>query len=86
MEAETILSKMELEHSAEEAKDSTLEGLLEAVEAIVAQMQQKDLALEDSFALYQQGVGMLRQCSQKIDLVEKKLLLLQEEGMCEELQ
>ncbi len=86
MEAETILSKMELEHSAEEAKDSTLEGLLEAVEAIVARMQQKDLALEDSFALYQQGVGMLRQCSQKIDLVEKKLLLLQEEGMCEELQ
>ncbi len=86
MEAETILGKMELEHSAEEAKDSTLEGLLEAVEAIVARMQQKDLALEDSFALYQQGVGMLRQCSQKIDLVEKKLLLLQEEGMCEELQ
>lgn len=86
MEAETIPSKMEPEYSAEEAKDSTLEGLLEAVEAIVAQMQQKDLALEDSFALYQQGVGMLRQCSQKIDLVEKKLLLLQEEGMCEELQ
>ena len=86
MEAETILGKMELEHSAEEAKDSTLEGLLEAVKAIVARMQQKDLALEDSFALYQQGVGMLRQCSQKIDLVEKKLLLLQEEGMCEELQ
>ena len=63
MEAETIPSKMEPEYSAEEAKDSTLEGLLEAVEAIVAQMQQKDLALEDSFALYQQGVGMLRQCS-----------------------
>lgn len=84
-EAETMQSGTEPEQSAAKETDTTLEGLLEAVESIVTQMQQKDLALEDSFALYRQGVQMLHQCSQKIDLVEKQLLLLQGEGTCEEL-
>ena len=43
---------------------------------------EKSLAqlLEESFRLYKQGMDMLRQCSEKIDQVEKQVLILEENG------
>lgn len=43
-------------------------------------MQNREATLEDSFALYEQGIQKLKVCSQKIDLVEKKMLLLNPQG------
>lgn len=61
-------------------QNPSLEELLTDVENIISRLQQKDISLEDSFALYQQGIGKLRLCNEKIDAVEKKLLILDEEG------
>ncbi|MCI8281659.1 MAG: exodeoxyribonuclease VII small subunit [Lachnospiraceae bacterium] len=60
----------------EEAQEKTLEELLGEIEDIVGQIQQNDISLEASFTLYQQGVEKLKQCNEKIDAVEKKLLLM----------
>lgn len=62
-----------------EVKDKPLEQVLSDVEDIIQRMQQKDISLEDSFLLYQQGIEGLKLCNSKIDAVEKKLLLLNEE-------
>lgn len=61
-------------------QNPSLEELLTDVENIISRLQQKDISLEDSFALYQQGIGKLKLCNEKIDAVEKKLLILDEEG------
>ncbi len=61
-----------------DAKDKPLEQVLSDVEDIIQRMQQKDISLEDSFLLYQQGIEGLKLCNSKIDAVEKKLLLLNE--------
>ena len=49
-------------------------------EAILTQMEQPEISLEESFRLYHQGMDMLKACNSKIDKVEKKMLLLDEEG------
>ncbi len=66
-------------------QEKTLEMMLEEVEGIIASIQQRDISLEDSFSLYQQGVETLKLCSGRIDAVEKKLLVLNEDGQLEEL-
>ncbi len=64
-------------------QNQSLEELLADIENIINNLQQKDISLEDSFALYQQGIGKLKLCNEKIDAVEKKLLILDEEGQLE---
>ena len=58
------------------------EAFLE-LEAIIDKMQGRDVTLEDSFSLYEQGMQKLKFCNQKIDHVEKKMLLLNEQGELE---
>ena len=43
-------------------------------------MEGEDITLEESFSLYQNGMDMLRQCSETIDAVEKKVQILDEDG------
>ena len=66
-----------------EEQEKSLEDVLEEVEGIIGQLQQRDISLEDSFLLYQQGISKLKLCNEKIDTVEKKLLILNEEGKLE---
>lgn len=61
-------------------KEVTLEGTLSEIEEIIGQLQQRDISLEDSFSLYQKGIEKLKVCNEKIDAVEKKLLVLNKEG------
>lgn len=66
-------------------QEKTLEMMLEEVEGILGRIQQRDISLEDSFALYQQGIEQLKLCNARIDAVEKKLLVLNENGQLGEL-
>ena len=43
-------------------------------------LEDGEISLEESFRLYHQGMDMLKACNSKIDKVEKKMLLLDEEG------
>lgn len=63
----------------EEVQEKTLEELLGEIEEIVGRINKNDISLEDSFLLYQQGVAKLKQCNDKIDAVEKKLLMMNQE-------
>ena len=59
-----------------EKKGQSLEE--QSLEEIFSDLEQ--ISLEESFQLYHQGMDMLKACNSKIDKVEKKMLLLDEEG------
>ena len=40
-------------------------------------MEAPDTSLEDSFASYEAGMKLIRACGEKIDKVEKKIIVLQ---------
>ena len=52
----------------------------------VAKLQSDEISLEDSFQVYQQGMEYVKFCSQTIDQVEKKVLMLNQEGGLDELE
>ena len=41
------------------------------------------MTLEETFALYEKGIRKLKSCNEKIDSVEKKMLLLNGQGELE---
>lgn len=59
--------------------DRTLEQVFSELEQVIGKMESED-SLEESFKLYHQGMDMLKVCSEKIDKVEKQMLLLDEDG------
>ncbi len=64
-----------VENKAVEGK--TLEQVFSELEAVISRMETED-SLEESFRLYHQGMDMLKLCNDKIDKVEKQMLLLDE--------
>jgi exodeoxyribonuclease VII small subunit len=47
------------------------------LDQVLADLQKKDISLEDAFARYQRGVELVRQCNAAIDRVEKQVQVLQ---------
>ena len=62
------------------AEKTTIEESLKELDAIVAKLESREITLEDSFSLYQKGMELLKECSKKIDTVEKKMLKMNENG------
>ena len=62
--------------NVEEAK--SLVELERELESILMQLEQDELDLETSFALYQKGMQLLKQCNAAVDTVEKQLIILEE--------
>ena len=58
----------------------TLEETLAALEDVLAVLEDPSTPLEASFEAYQKGMKLLKECEERIDLVEKKVIMLGEEG------
>ena len=65
-------------------KDKTLEEAFTELETIIETLEQEPASLEDSFQLYKKGMDVLKECHAAIDGVEKKMLVLNEEGETDE--
>lgn len=64
----------------EKQEGTSLEELFTELESVIRKMEGENISLEDSFRLYHRGMDALKQCSERIDEVEKKMLILDEEG------
>ena len=53
---------------------------MKSLDAIVTQLESREISLEDSFKVYQEGMELLKYCNSKIDKVEKKMLQMDESG------
>lgn len=60
--------------------EQTLEQLFEELDNIVNNMEEENVSLEESFQLYHKGMDLLKECNDKIDTVEKKMMILDEDG------
>ncbi len=59
------------------AKKVSLEESFEQLETIIEQMKTGDMTLEESFKKYEEGMKLIKNCSNSIDRVEKKLIVLE---------
>ena len=76
--------KKKSEKAASEEKKLSLEEAFSMLDEITRSLEAEDIPLEDSFGAYQKGIQLLKLCSDKIDQVEKKILVLNEEGGLDE--
>ena len=65
---------------AEEMPEESLEELFAKLDQVAKELESGDTSLEESFGLYQKGMEMLKLCTEKIDTVEKKVQVLEENG------
>jgi len=61
-------------------KEKTISEVFNELDDVVEKLAVEDNSLEDSFVLYQKGMTLLKACNDKIDTVEKKILVLDENG------
>ena len=54
-------------------EEYTLEQGFEKLDEIIEQLEDREIPLEKSFELYEEGVALLKGCNEKIDRVEKQV-------------
>ena len=69
------------EETAEDTEQrENLEEMFQDLEKVIMAMEDSDVTLEKSFDLYNRGMELLKKCNRTIDEVEKKVLVLDEDG------
>lgn len=64
----------------ETGEGRTLEETFALLDQKIAQLENSEISLEDSFRVYKEGMELLKDCSSRIDTVEKKMLQINEDG------
>ena len=67
-------------------EERTLQEMLKTLEENIRQLESEDISLEDSFLVYEQGMKLIKECNDKIDHVEKKVLELNAQGTLQEME
>ena len=61
-------------------KKENLEEMFHRLDQVIGTLEGEDVSLEEAFGLYDQGMKLIRRCNQTINEVEKKILVLDENG------
>ena len=62
------------------AKKIDFEASLAALEALVEEMEEGELSLEDSLAAFEKGIKLTRECQQALKSAEQKVQVLMEKN------
>lgn len=65
-------------------QETTLEEMFASLDGLIEALESRDISLEDSFSKYREGMEILKACNEKIDTVEKKMLVLNDNGETDE--
>jgi exodeoxyribonuclease VII small subunit len=57
--------------------EKTIEQTFEELDQLLEKLESSDTTLEESFACYEAGMKLVKACSEKIDKVEKQIIVLQ---------
>ena len=68
----------------EPEKDLKLEDLLSQAEYCITQLENPQISLEDSFRYYEEGIKKLKACNEKVEQIDKKMLVISSQGQLEE--
>ena len=67
-----------------EKKKENLEEMFKDLEELIGKMENEEITSEQTFDLYNNGMELLKKCNLSIDEVEKKVLVLDENGETDE--
>ena len=67
-----------------EEKEILLEEAFTRLQETIENLEKDDITLEQSFQEYQKGMLLVKKCNEIIDKVEKKVLVLNEDGGTDE--
>lgn len=67
-----------------EEKEISLEEAFTRLQETIENLEKDDITLEQSFQEYQKGMLLVKKCNEVIDKVEKKVLVLNEDGGTDE--
>ena len=67
-----------------EEKEISLEEAFTRLQETIENLENDDITLEQSFQEYQKGMLLVKKCNEIIDKVEKKVLVLNEDGGTDE--
>ena len=56
--------------------EQSLEALIKRVDEIAAKLGSDEITLEESLALYEEGVSLVRMCNEKLGAAERKIKML----------
>ena len=63
----------------------SLEEMISSLEECVNRMESGELSLEQSFEAFKEGIELVKQCNESIDMVEKEVVKLMDDGSIEPL-
>ena len=72
--------------SAKAKEEKTLDEMFQELDKLIQAMEEPEVSLEDSFQMYHQGIDMLKACNDKMDKIEKQMLVLDSEGETHEFE
>jgi exodeoxyribonuclease VII small subunit len=64
---------------AKAKEEFSLEEMLQKIEETIQDMERPDMSLEETFRAYESGLKMIKEANNKIDLVEKEMIILQQD-------
>ena len=73
------MSKEQMDGVQQEPDQVTLDQVFAELDQILDQMEEEN-SLEETFHMYHRGIDLLKNCSDKIDKIEKQIRVLDEEG------
>ena len=62
-----------MSESIKNIKEYDLETAMKRLEEVVALMSRENVSLEDSLALYEEGVALVRYCNSKLEVAQRKI-------------
>lgn len=66
---------------AEMMNNMTIEETFAALDALIDQLESGKGSLEDAFKNYEEGMKLVKSCNEKIEKIEKQILILNGEPM-----
>ncbi len=69
---------MEVENMTGTAAELTIEETFAALDTLIAGLESGNGSLEDAFKQYEEGMKLVRSCNEKIEKIEKQILVLSE--------
>lgn len=79
-----MTDELQREASREEMPGKTIEDAFKELDLLAQKLEDRETSLEESFLLYKKGMELLKYCNNKLDTVEKKMQLLNEDGSLSE--
>lgn len=58
-------------------KEMSFEASMERLEEVLRLLEDGSASLDDSLALYEEGIGLVRACTDRLDRAEQKIKILQ---------